>query len=147
MSSMYGQYKTDESFEQNGVHTQFGNARILLARAGGANKRFARAFERETRPMRRALESGVVDNDQSRIAMQRIYADAVVLGWETNVGNGTEDWQPGIEGPDGDILPFTRENVIATFQALPDLFNDVIQEASRINNYRMQLLEDDQKNS
>jgi hypothetical protein len=144
---MYDQYKTDEAFEQNGVHTQFGNARIRLARAGGSNKRFAKVFERETRPMRRALENGAADNDQSRAAMQRIYAEAVVLGWETNMGNGTEDWQPGIEGPDGELLPFTRENVIATFQALPDLFTDVIQEASRINNYRAQLMEDDQKNS
>ena len=53
---------------------------------------------------------------------------------------------PGIEGREGDILPFNKEEVQKVFISLPNLFIDIQEQAQSIANFRKSELEDDSGN-
>lgn len=122
--SMYAQFKTDEKLEQEGVWFEPSeDFRILVARAGGANKQFQKTFETLARPVRRAMELGTLSDKRAGALMHEAYAKAIVLDWQVKK-NG--EWVSGIEGPDGDILPVSVENIIMTFEKLPAVFDGVL---------------------
>lgn len=141
--SMYDMFKTDTDRERNGIFYEGDGFRIKVARAGGANKRYAKMLEVHTRPYRRALQTETMGNERALELLYHVYADAVVLDWEV-WKNGK--WEQGIEGEDGEILPFNRENVIQTFKNLPDLFTDVQEQAGRIALFRQDIIEKDAGN-
>lgn len=168
--SMYKQFKTDTNLEKSGIDLDYGDFRVRIARAGGSNKRFSRILEAKMKPVRRALQTETLDNERAEILMRESYAEGVVLEWSVRVladeaGSPVEPLQlagayresegrdpehsvfiKGIEGPDGDILPFTTDNVVATFKALPDLFSDVREQAGKIGLFREQGQEADAGN-
>lgn len=125
------QFKTDKSLETRGIVIDYGDTRVTIARAGGANKRFIRLLEAKTRPLRRAIASGILDNERSNAILREVYAKAVVLDWQENVGTAEEPkWEKGIAAEDAgaegkDLLPVTEENVIRVFNNLPDMFADI----------------------
>lgn len=139
------QFATDGSLETKGIVIDYGEDRIRIARAGGANKKFARLLEAKTKPLRRAIAVGAVDNERSIAIMQNVYAETIILGWEVNVGTAAEPkWEPGIRpadaGMDGDeLLPVNKENVLKVFTNLPDLFIDIQQQAAAGALFRAEL--------
>ncbi len=133
MTSMYGLFKTEPFLETEGVIIDYGAFRITIARAGGMNKRFSKALETKTKPFRRALETGTLDNERGLDLLREVYAESVILNWETQQ-NGK--FVIGIESPDGDLLPYTKENVVLTFRNLPDLFADIQDQANKIAVFR-----------
>jgi len=120
--SMYEQFKTNPDVEKEGVWLDYGDFRVRIGRAGGANKDFQKVAERLARPYRRAIATNSIPREKAEELLMATYAEAVVKGWEIKDGDG---WTPGIEGPDGDILDVNVENILATFQALPTLYEDV----------------------
>lgn len=136
--SMYELFKTDTNLETNGIVIDYGSFRVTIARAGGANKRFAKTLDVKTKPYRRAIQTETMDNERGLDILREVYSEAVVLNWEVKDGDG---WRQGIEGPDGDILPFTKENVLATFRALPDLFHDLQEQAGKAALFRQSIRE------
>lgn len=141
--SMYGQFQTDTSLENQGIVIDYGTFRITVARAGGANKRFAKTLEAKTKPFKRAIQTDTMDNERGLEILRETYAEAVVLNWETKK-DGV--FVQGIESQDGGILPFNKENVVFTFQNLPDLFTDIQQQAEKSALFRKFLQEQDAKN-
>lgn len=131
-------FKTDDRLETKGIVIEYGTAtRIRIARAGGANKKFARLLEQRTKHLRRALAVGAgVENEQALAILIGVYADSVVLNWEENVGTPDEpNWKQGISpedvGQEGtDLVPFTPENVANAFRFQKDLFIDIQAQAS-----------------
>jgi hypothetical protein len=125
-------FQTDKALETNGIKVDYGAFYLRLARAGGANKAYARAMDRLTKPYRRQIQTETIES--------------VVVGW----GMKGEDGQD-IEGSfplDKDtILSFSRENVVRAFEALPDLFTDAKEQASKWTLYRAEVLEKDAGNS
>jgi hypothetical protein len=140
---MYGQFQTDTSLESQGIVIDYGTFRITVARAGGANKRFAKTLEAKTKPFKRAIQTDTMDNERGLEILRETYAEAVVLNWETKK-DGV--FVQGIESQDGGILPFNKENVVFTFQNLPDLFTDIQQQAEKSALFRKFLQEQDAKN-
>ena len=141
MSNLYKQYRTDSNLETSGIFLNYGPnshgdpMRIRIARAGGANKAFSKALERITRPHRRAIQTGTLSNDLADSLMKEAFAETVVLGWEN------------IEGPEGEILDFTKENVIRVLDDLPDLYADLREQANNVALFREAILDDDLGNS
>jgi len=134
-----GQFATDQSLETKGIVIDYGDDRIRIARAGGANKAFVRLLEAKTKPLRRAIAVGAIDNDRSLAIMREIYADTIILGWEANMGTLTRpEWRSGIRpsdagedvGNDKELLPVNKENILKVFNNLPDLFIDIQQQAA-----------------
>lgn len=143
MGSMYDNFKSDPELERNGIVVDYGDFRVTLARAGGANKAYQRTLEQMARPYRRAIDTGTFTNERANALLREVYARTVVRNWEIRevADDGTVTWKEGIEGSDGTVLPVSKENILATFDALPDLFQDLMQQAQSGALYRASLRE------
>lgn len=141
--SIYEQFKTSPELEQKGILIDYGTFRVRVARAGGSNKRFLKLLEAKIKPYRRALATETMDNDRGMELLREVYAEAVVISWETKVG---DEFKSGIEAPDGKLLPFSKENVLLTFNNLPDLFNDIKEQADKAALFREKIREEEGKN-
>lgn len=135
---MYEDFKTDAAMERDGIVLDYGEFRVTVARAGGANKQYLKLLEVKTRPHQRAIQAGLLDNERSMAILREAYAETVVRNWEVR---REDQWVQGIEGADGTLLPFTKENVLTTFQNLPDLFQDLMEQAGRGMLFRAALRE------
>jgi hypothetical protein len=143
--TMYSTFKTDDKAEQEGILLEYDGFRVTVARAGGANKRFKRVLEELARPSQRLIANDAFSNDQADDLLKRVYAKTVVKNWETKVDG---EWKRGIENPDGgELLPVNETNVLATFDALPDLYLDIRDQAQKSALFRVALREEAAKNS
>lgn len=163
--SMYKQFQTDTNLEREGVDLNYGEFIVRVARAGGGNKRFARVLEDKMKPVRRALQTETLDDTRSAALLHEAFAEGVVLKWSVRVvadakGKPVEPLKlagadpeapnsvfiEGIEGPNGEILPYNTANVVSTFKALPELFADIREQASKITLFRQAAQEADAGN-
>jgi len=133
----FNAYKTDDALESKGIWLNYGkDGKFLVARAGGANKRFTKRMEAATRPYRRQLEAGTFnDNDLLEKVLAEVFAETVILGWEGITNKKT-----------GEDVPFTKENCIRLLKAIPNLFADLREQAASMANFRQEGLEEDAKN-
>ena len=141
---MYKQFQTDESLEKTGVELLYDGFRVTIARMGGANKDFSKTFDRKTKPYRRAIETGTASSAVLEKITIETVAETVVLNWEVEVDGEVEGervWKRGIEAEDGSILDFTVANVIQTFENLPELALDIVNQAKRAELFRKDIRE------
>ena len=151
---LYKSIKTNDKLEQEGIWLHVGGTRIRLARAGGKNTKFITAVEKVARENKRALE--FMNESSSRKLYFKLYAEHVVLDWLTEDAKGTLDemgqataednfegerYVRGISGPDDVVVDFNKENVLKTFDDLPDLFIMIKQTAEDPSLYRQELLD------
>ena len=138
--SLYKQFATDKNVERDGVVLSYGknsknkDINIRIARAGGANIRYAKLLEAAIKPYRRQLQNETMDNGVAEDITMRVYAQSVVLGWE------------GVEDENGNDMEFTVENCMKLFKDLPDLWADIQSQATRAALFRQDILEADAKN-
>lgn len=146
---LYSSFKTNADLEKTGISLDLGYVRIKLARAGGSNQRYNAAMEKVSKQHQRAIQNGLMENSRAMEILREVYAECVVLDWETNVAEAGDEpeFKRGIESPDGgELLPFNKENVIATLKALPDLFVELQTTATNIQFFRQSLIDDAVKN-
>lgn len=146
--SMYKQFKTDTDLEKQGIVLDYGTFRVRVARMGGSNKKFVAQLEQRTKPLRRAIQADTVDRTKLIDVVREVFVDTVILDWETNVGTESfPDWKQGIEASDGvSLLEFNRENVLDTLRNLPDLYDDLQEQAGKAALFRANILEEEAKN-
>jgi len=139
--SLYKLFKTDESLETDGIWIEYGTnekgepIRIKIARAGGHNSAFSKALEKATRPYRKAIQTGMLDNKTADRLYKEVFAETVVLDWIN------------VEGPDGEPREFNKDNALKLFEDLPDLFADLREQASNVALFREEVREADLGNS
>lgn len=144
--SIYKKFSTDEELETKGVPLNYGDCLVTIARAGGANRKYSRLLASATKPYRRAIATDTMDPDVAMRLMYKVYAESVILNWETLVEGKLVK---GIENPDPaqtKLLPVTPENLVATFELLPDMFLDIQEQAGQAALFRQDQLEDDAGN-
>lgn len=140
--SLWKLYATDKQVEQEGIWVPVGKTddgqdiEFRLARAGGANMKYLKVLEVKTKSLRRAIDNEMVDKKTSDAVLMDVFAETVVLDWKNVV------W-PGEKEP----LKCTKENILRIFKALPDLFDDVRNQATKSAHYRQLEQEKDQGNS
>lgn len=146
MGSPYAMFKTDKVAEaEQGVVLDYGDFRIRIARAGGANKKFTRLISTKLKPFRRQMETDTLSEDVATKLMIEAYADGIVLGWVSKDKDG--NFVDGIHDSEMNIKPYSREAVMKIFADLPDLFKDVQAQANQAALFRAVDLETDAKNS
>lgn len=151
MSSMYDQYETNKKLEQEGVWIDYGDFRVLVSHAGGSNKEYVKYLEQKTKPYRRAIAAGMFGEERSRPMLFGVYAKTIIKAWE--IKDGTDDktgeikWKSGIHKKGKGFLEYDEENVITTFNNLPELFFDIQKVSSEIAAYRKADMVEDSKNS
>ena len=148
--SMYDQFETDPTLEAEGIWIDYGDFRVQIGRAGGANKRYLSYAEAKTKPFRRAIQAGTMPEERSKALLYDIYAKTIILNWQINDGvdkDGNTKWKNGIHKKGGGLLEVTPDNIVLTFKNLPALFMDIQASAESISLFRKEEMEADAKNS
>ena len=132
----YRKFQQDSRLEQNGIELNLGEVgRFTIARAGGSNQNFAKAFKRLTQPYRRAIASGSLDDKTSQEILIAAHVEATILGWE------------GVTDESGNPLPFSKENAKKLFTDLPELFEEIRRASEDAANFRAFVMEESAGNS
>ena len=140
MSGLYSAFKTNDGLETQGVWVDYATggekpARFRIARAGGSNRKYGRILDAKTKPVRRLMEIGALDDVVSDRLHAEVYAESVILGWED------------VTDEQGADLPFTKENCVKLLLDLPDLFRDLRSMATSLALFRAEVdREEDRKN-
>lgn len=128
----YGAFGTDESLEKKGIEIDYGDAgTFLVARAGGANKKFQKMVEQKFRPYRRQVQAGTMDNDVADRLLAEVFASTVLIDWD------------GVTDEQGEEMACTAENAVKLFTDLPDLFSDLREQAQEASNFQALEVEND----
>jgi hypothetical protein len=131
----YGAFATDPELEKSGVWLNLGGVgKFLIAYAGGANERFEVLAEEYTRPYRRMITTGTMDEATAKTVMQKVFVDACLLNWEE------------VTNREGELLSFSKENAYKLMADLPHLFKMLQDEAGSFANFRKETLKDEVKN-
>ncbi len=149
--SLYKSYATNPDSEIQGVEFEYsGAAKLLIARSGGANKKFQKIVERICKPHRRALDTGRIKADVLRRLIMEATVDACILNWWSKVVDtetGEESWEEGIEQVGSEeLLPVTKDNMTALFNRLPDFFDDVSADSGSYASFQDEGRDSDGKN-
>lgn len=133
--TIYGLFKNSDKSEQEGIVVDYGEAgKFRIARAGGSNRKYARRLEQISKPHRAAIRSEVLPDELANKLLIQVFAETIVLGWE------------GVLAEDGSPLPFSVPNCVKLFEDLPDLFQDLREQANKGALFRQALLEADSGN-
>lgn len=145
---LYKQFEASTDFERDGIWIDYGEFRVKLRFAGGANKAYVSLLEVTMKPFRRAIQQGSFPEERSRRLLMTVYAKTMIADWETaqTDDKGVTSWAKGIEGRDGKLLPVSPDNLIDTFNNLNNLFIDLIEQGTTASNFRLADLEADGKN-
>lgn len=144
MTSTYSGFKTSKNLEQTGVYLDYGKFRVKVARAGGANKAYARLLEAKLRPFQRAIKTETIDPELAAKIMLEVFSKTVVLDWEMQVpveGTDKLEWKRQLETIDGQLVTPNPENVAALLKELPDLFADIQEQTQKAAIFREEVLE------
>lgn len=132
--SPYELFSTDAKAENQGITLDFGDFAIRIARAGGANKKYAKALMRILKPYRKAISTNTIAEKKQNELMAEVYAETVILDWVN------------VKDRDGNAMDFTKENVIKLLTDLPVLFQQIIADAENFNNFKSDEAEEIAKN-
>lgn len=121
MSNPYEMFKTNKTLETEGVILDYGAFQITVARAGGSNKKFQKVLSDLAKPHMLSMKNQTMDQDLQDRLMVEAYAEAIILNWK------------GVCDESGKKIPFTKANTIKLFTDLPDLFQNVVEQASKFS--------------
>jgi len=142
--SLYKTYQTDANLETKGVLFEPDtDTRIRVKRAGQTNPDYLKSLKKRTKPHQRAIENDTLPPEVDKRLIAEVYAESVIADWETNVDG---EWKRGIVLGDGELHPFSFDNVVKILTDLPDLFADIQGVANRAAMYRKEDIEEAAKN-
>ncbi len=104
---------------------------IRISRMSRSNKRYTMALEEATRPHSSAIANETLDNDLGNVLLRGVFVDTILLGW-----NNLPKSELTGKAEDIELLSFSRENAIALFDEMPDLYDDWEKRAKSSANFR-----------
>lgn len=140
--SLYTQFAVDNKKESDGVKIEMFEAEnedgtvpaFFVSRMGKSNKRYSKALESATRPYRRQIQLGTMNNEKAEEIFLEVFCDTVLMRWEN------------VTGKDGKALPFNKQNAIGLFKDLPEVYERLQEEAQMSANFRDETVEAEAKN-
>ena len=140
--SLYKQFATNSEKEMEGVEVQMTEAEnedgsiptFVVSRMGKSNKRYSKALEAATRPYRRQIELGTMNNDKAEEIFMGVFVDTVLKGWKN------------VRDESGAELPFNKQSATKLFKDLPEVYERLQEEAKLSANFRDAALEEEVKN-
>jgi hypothetical protein len=131
-------YATDRTAEVEGVEiavdmNDHNNEPIYItvSRMGQNNKAYTKTLEERTAPHTAAIQNETLDNELGNKIMQNVFVDTVLKGWR----NLPKSELTG-DDKDTDDLPYSRENALLLFEALPDFYDVCLSHAKKAANFR-----------
>ena len=129
-------FNTDENLESGeGIELDYGDCgTIIIHRAGGANRKFQWVLAAKFKPYERQMRTKTMKEAVSRRLLAETYAETVLVGWR------------GVKDASGQDLPFTSENATKLLLDVPELFEDIREQAYDVSNFRREQVEETAKN-
>lgn len=159
-------YATAPKAEQDGAWFELDeDTKVLLCRAGGANKEYDKLHTELLQPYMKRLKMGSGNKippalvEPLKAISRMCYARAVIKGWKTRV-NG--EWCDGIEpytlNEDGacvavpfetadDLLPVTEKVLLKVIEDYGEVFADIMELCGEADSFRAEALEAMEGNS
>lgn len=141
-------FKTDQTAELEGVWIEVSvndhngkPIRIKISRMSSSNKRYTKELNRVTKPHQSAIQNDAFDNELAKKMIQEVFTDTVLLDWD----NLPKSELSG-DDKDTEALPFNRDNVLALFKEMPDLYDDWEARATKAAAFRESEREEAAKN-
>ena len=133
MSSIYDDFQTNESLEEDGVWVPIGDMEFKLKYIG--NKNFVKAFDQKARRYRRGATGEVrIPEGKAKEIFYELYAKYIVVDWK------------GVIDRNGDVLPFSVENCIRIFTDLPRFFLEIKAQSEALANFKENSAEEESGN-
>ncbi len=140
--SLYKQFATNTDKEIEGIEVQMTEAEnedgsiptFVVSRMGKSNKRYSKALEAATRPYRRQIELGTMNNDKAEEIFMGVFVDTVLKGWKN------------VRDENGAELPFNKQSATKLFTDLPEVYERLQEDAKLSANFRDAALEEEVKN-
>lgn len=138
--SLYQEFETSQDLElTSGIELMYSGGEIFIVRrAGGANKKFGKEFQKRTKKYGTALkadsQSDKLDDEMNKVLID-VYADTIMIGWS------------GVTDRDGNDLPYTKENFAMLMNDLPELWRDIREKCMEVSLFKTYLNEEISKNS
>lgn len=145
----YGAYQTDKDLETNGVLLDLGEqGAFVVARAGGANRKYLTEVRKLTQKYRRQIIAGTLDPDIAERLAKEAFSKTIVLRWLKKGDKfGSFEAQFDVTGPNGSPLPFNVENCKMLLTDLHDLYLDIKDCADSSTAYRKEVVVEEGKSS
>jgi hypothetical protein len=145
--SLTKQFATDENIEISGIEVKYGkNAdgsvpTFVICRQGGSNKKYFKVLDRVTKPVRRQMDLGTLDDEESKDLMMDVFYESVMKPWSNILLSD-------VTGDENDVgyAPYNRENVKMLFKRLPEIYNDLTQKSQTVALFRIEAQEAEVKN-
>lgn len=121
--SLYSQFSTNKTKEVDGVPIKYAPNKdgtvptFYLSRMGKSNKRYEQYLTKVTKPYARQLRMGTIEPATADELFLDVFVKTVLKGWAN------------VQGADGVEIPFTPEAATELFRALPDLYDDLTEQA------------------
>lgn len=145
--SLSKQYKTNDVKTMQGFPHQVGEnadgSKIVfyLSRMAESNQRYSAALTKATAPHKRKITLGTLPESQAKQITRDVFIATVLMGWE-NVLLSDVTGDPKDTG----FATFNKTNAERLFERLPDLYQELVGEASNIANFLQESLEVEVKN-
>lgn len=121
----------DETAETEGVELAFGKGRfITILRAGAGNRKYKSAMARVFKPYISVNGSISASDEEATELLKEVYAESIVIGWR------------GFQDTDDAEIPFNKQNCIELFDASPEIFSNVQEQAGKFSNFARREVDD-----
>lgn len=122
------QFKTDEHFETDGIWIEYPNkAQIKIRRFGGSNSQKVRAIASANfKPYSRQIEMGTLDEKIDKKITITTFVKGCVVDWKNVIIDDVE-------------TPYSEEAAIALFISLPELYEHLLKESQKLDNFKVSL--------
>lgn len=138
--SLYKQFGTNTAAETHGTRVEFPAnddgtiPSFLVARMGGANKRYNAELTRKTRPLTTAIRNGTLSDDQAKHISLDVFIETVLQSWSN------------IYDAKGKELVYSKQSARKLFTDLPDLYDEIVRQASALTTFQTAELDETAKN-
>jgi len=138
--SIFNQFETDQDAEKDGIWIEYGENEdgtipaFKVSRMSKNNKRYSKALDRATRPHRRAIELETLKDDTAERVFMEVFVDTILMDWKN------------IQTKQGSEIALTKEKALEIFNALPELYEDLQNNARKASLFRQEALEDESGN-
>lgn len=123
-TSLDKHFKTDSDLEKNGVWFDISeDIGFLIRPFKGTNPRVKAAMAAHYKPLARQIELGTIDPDKEREIQVKLFTEICLVDWK------------GVE-MDGQSVECNKENAMALFKELPDLFDTLWKHSGDFKNYK-----------
>ena len=132
-------YGTDANKEVQGVRLEVGlnefNGKpiaITVSRMSRNNQKYQQAFNAKFDPHMSAIQADAMDEQLARKLVRELFTDEILH----NVENVPLSDVTGDPADNDKVMEYTRENVLALFDAIPDVYDDWEGRAKKASNFR-----------